>query len=83
MEAMDDEDDKDVEREERAIYAIITVAILPVVIGIFIERGVIDAGGTLSLILVALGVIGLLAGLRVFARVRLPRARVHRDTNRS
>jgi hypothetical protein len=71
-------DDDDIQREERDIYWIITLASLPVVVGFLIERHEIDGGGTLSLILVVLGVIGLLTGLRVFgARRRLPRAIVH------
>ncbi|MBS1124992.1 MAG: hypothetical protein H6Q90_7220 [Deltaproteobacteria bacterium] len=75
---MSETDDREVEQEERAIYWIITLAILPVVIGIFLDGGTIDGGGTLSLILVALGVTGIVAGLRVFTRTRLPRARIHR-----
>ena len=68
----------DIEREERAIYAIITVAISPVLIALLVERGVFDAGATLSVIFGALGIVGLLAGLRAVYARRLPRARVHR-----
>ncbi len=71
-------DDREIEREERAIYGIITLAISPVVIAIFLEGGDIDAGGTLSLILVILGILGFVAGLRAFGSARIPRARVHR-----
>jgi hypothetical protein len=72
---MRDNEGIDIEREERAIYAIVIAAMLPVVVGLAISGGVIDGGNALSLVLVALGVAGLFAGLRaVFAR-RLPRAR--------
>lgn len=70
--------DRELAREERAIYAIITAALAPVVVGILIEGQAIEGGGALSLLLVVLGVAGLLAGLRAFGRSRLPRARVHR-----
>ncbi len=71
-------EDREIEREERAIYWIITIAISPVVIGLLLKRTVIDAGGTLSLILVSLGIVGLLAGLRAFTASRVPRARIRR-----
>jgi hypothetical protein len=77
---MSEEDDRDIESEERAIYWIITVALSPVLIGMVAEGGQFDGGATLSLILVASCVTGLLAGLRAFTRGRLPRARVHRRT---
>jgi hypothetical protein len=67
--------DTEIEREERAIYLIMLAAMAPVVIGLAIDRRTIDGGAALSLILVALGVIGLLAGLRTILRRRLPRAR--------
>ncbi len=66
-------------REERDIYAIIVAASLPVVIGLLIEGGSMDGGATLSLLLVAVGVVGLLAGLRALVARRIPRAIVHRD----
>jgi hypothetical protein len=71
-------EDQEIDREERAIYAIITFAILPVVIGMLLEGRVFDAGGTLSLALVVLGVIGLVVGFRLVGARRIPRARVHR-----
>jgi hypothetical protein len=72
-------EDDDIQREERDIYWIITLASLPVVVGFLIERHEIDGGGTLSLVLVVLGAIGLLTGLRAVAtRRRLPRAIVRR-----
>jgi len=70
----------EIAREERDIYAIIVAATLPVVIGLLIEGGSMDGGATLSLLLVAVGVIGLLAGLRAFVARRLPRAIVHRNS---
>jgi len=69
-----DDEQLEVESEERAIYAIIVAAMLPVVIGLSLAGGVISGGNALSLLLVALGVVGLFAGLRaVFVR-KLPRA---------
>ncbi len=72
-------EDDDVASEERGIYAIITMACAPVVIGLWIEGGTFDAGSTLSLVLMVAGVIGLLAGLRALMTHRIPRATVHRD----
>jgi len=66
--------DRDIQREERAIYLIILASIAPVVIALVIDRGAVDSGGTLSLILGSFGVVGLLAGLRA-VQSRLPRAR--------
>jgi len=66
--------DRDIQREERAIYLIILAAIAPVIIALAIHRDAIDSGGTLSLIVAGLGVIGLIAGLRAF-RSKIPRAR--------
>jgi hypothetical protein len=75
----EDDDEREIRREERAIYWIITAALSPVLVGIALDGRDLDGGGTLSLIFVVLGVIGLLAGLRVFASSsRIPRARVHR-----
>ncbi len=70
--------DLEIEREQRAIYIIIMVALSPVV-GAALDRSgaEIDSGTTLSLLLVVLGVIGLAAGVRA-KRFRLPRAQVHR-----
>lgn len=68
------DEDLEIEREERAIYAIIVAAMLPVVIGLSLAGGVINGGNALSLLLVALGVVGLFAGLRAISVRRLPRA---------
>ena len=68
----------EIEREERAIYIIITAALLPVVASALIQDSVdLDGGTTLSFLIVALGVAGLVTGVRAM-RSRLPRARVHR-----
>jgi hypothetical protein len=70
--------DLEIKREERAIYIIIMAALSPVVIAVLYRGGaVIDGGTTLSLLIVALGVVGLVAGVRAM-RSRLPQARVHR-----
>ena len=77
-----DEDDEIV-REERQIYAIVMAASGPVVLGLLLEGGSMDGGTTLSLVLVVLSVIGLIAGLaagaRALSRPKLPRATVHRS----
>ena len=74
----DADTDTEIEREERAIYMIITVALSPVVASALIQDGVeLDGGTTLSFLIVALGLAGLVAGVRAM-RSRLPRARVHR-----
>lgn len=74
-------DDLDIAREERQIYAIVVGASLPVVLGLMIEGGSMDGGTTLSLVLVVLGVAGLVTGLvaaaRALVRPRLPRATIH------
>lgn len=70
----DDDDDGEIEREERAIYAIVVAAMLPVIIGLGVEGNAIDGGGAVSLILVSLGVVGLVASIRAVLRPRLPRA---------
>jgi hypothetical protein len=77
----EEDEDHDIEREERAIYAIVIAAMLPVMIGLAFEGGAIDGGSALSLFLVALAVIGLGAGIRAFFARRLPRA-VARFTRR-
>jgi hypothetical protein len=72
------EEDLDIQREERAIYAIMIAACAPVVIALVIEGGVLDGGATLSLAVVVLGFVGLIAGIVAAARARrnarLPRA---------
>ena len=74
--------DPELEREERAIYIIIMVALAPVVVAALYHGGAaFDGGTTLSLLIVALGVIGLGAGVRAM-RSRLPPARVHRRRRR-
>jgi hypothetical protein len=70
----------EVEREERAIYVIIMVVFIPVVVALWLDGQVVDAGGTLSLMLIAAGALGLVATRRALRRgSRLPRARVHRE----
>jgi hypothetical protein len=71
--------DEDIEHEERAIYAIVLLAGAPIVIALLAQRRSIDGGNALVLILVALGALGLAAGMRQLRRPRLPRARVVRD----
>lgn len=74
---MSEQPDSELETEERAIYAIIAIAACPVVIGFLIGGGVIDGGGTVSMLLVAIGVVGFVASFGVIRRARLARARVH------
>ena len=66
----------DVEREERAIYLIVIIALAPVVIVALARRVNFDSGTTLCLLGAVLGAIGLLASLaRAVRRPRLPNAR--------
>jgi hypothetical protein len=70
-----DNDEIEIEREERAIYAIVIAAMLPVVVGLTLEGATIDGGGAISLLLVSLGVVGLVASVRALLGSRVPRAR--------
>lgn len=74
--------DEDIEREERAIYAIAIIALAPVVIVAVLRRAVFDGGTNLCLILVVLGAAGLLATYMRTTPPRLPRARVHTTRSR-
>jgi hypothetical protein len=66
-----DDDDIEIEHEERAIYIITALAGLPVVIAVLLDRGILDAGSTISLACVVLAVLGLTLQRR---GPRLPRA---------
>lgn len=70
----DDDHDEMIEREERAIYVIMALAGLPVVIGVLVHGGVLDAGATISLACVVLALVGLSYRLR--RHPRLPTATV-------
>lgn len=75
---MSTERDPEIEREERDVYIIIMVALSPVVVAALYHGGAaVDSGTTLSILIVALGAIGLATGVRAM-RSKLPRARVHR-----
>lgn len=83
---MDKERDIEVEREERAIYLIVLAACAPILIALGIENRAIEGGNALMLILVALGLVGLLAGAIAMRRARVPHARAissssHADDN--
>ena len=72
--------DDEIEREERAIYAIAILALLPVVIVTLVQRMDWDFGTTVSLGIVLLGVLGLVMSfVRWRRRPRLPRARLARQ----
>ena len=77
---------EDIEREERAIYVIITIACLPVVVAVLLEGGAFDGGASLSLMMAIDALVGLaglgLHGLRGRRR-RLPHARIHQPSSRS
>ena len=77
---MDEDEDQECEREERAIYAIIAAAASPVVIGVLIEGSGLDAGSTLTFGLAACALVGLGSCIRALSKSRLPRAKVHRRT---
>jgi hypothetical protein len=74
---MSEQHDTEIEQEERAIYAIIALAACPVVIGLMIEGGVIDGGGTLSILLVVVGIVGILTTFGLLRRSKIARARIH------
>lgn len=70
-------------REERAIYIIILVALAPVVVSLVYHGAhTIDGGTTLSLLIVACGIVGLAACVRKM-RSRFPIARIHNARRRS
>jgi hypothetical protein len=71
------DDDDDIRREERAIYAIVAAVACPVVIGVAIEGTALDGGAALCLVLASLAIAGIVAGARAITRSRLPRARIH------
>jgi hypothetical protein len=76
-------DDHVIEREERGIYLIMVLAGLPILGALLIENRAVDGGNALMLGLVAIGAVGLAAGLKaVFAR-RLPHARALRSSDRA
>ncbi|HEY4057405.1 MAG TPA: hypothetical protein VGM39_12395 [Kofleriaceae bacterium] len=52
--------DSDVRREERDIYLIIVGAMVPIVLGTALTRGVFTGGATICLIMLALAILGLL-----------------------
>jgi hypothetical protein len=71
------EDEAD--REERAVYAIIALAVAPVIVAVAIQGGVIDGGTTLCLLVAVIGV----AGAICRRSKPVPLARVHRATPRN
>jgi hypothetical protein len=71
--------DDDADREERTVYAIIALAVAPVIVAVAIQGGVIDGGTTLCLVVAVLGAVGAID--RRSAPV--PHARVHRATPRN
>jgi hypothetical protein len=73
-----EERDEDIASEERAIYAIMLAAGAPIVIALLAEGREIDGGNAIMLILVAVAVLGLVAGIRTWRNSSLPRARVIR-----
>lgn len=74
------DDDRDLAGEERAIYVIMAVAVVPILIGALIHGGAFDGGETLALGVVVAAAVGLLA--RLLTRPSLPRARVHSSRSR-
>ena len=73
-----DDDEVAAEREEKAIYAIIAIAVAPVIVAVAIQGGVIDSGATLCMLVAVIGLLGVLWR----RRSTFPRARVHRATPR-
>lgn len=72
----------DIDREERALYAIAAVVLAPVVIVAVMSRVSFDGAPTLCLLVVVLALVGLAATLRR-RRSRLPRARIHARPGRT
>jgi hypothetical protein len=68
---------KDIEREERAVYAIAIVVLAPVVIVAVMRRVHFDGGTSLCLLFVVLAVIGLITTTARSRPPQLPRARIH------
>ncbi len=63
--------DRDVAREERAIYLVIAVVTIPVVVAAIISNAVIDTGATLCLGLAAFSLINVFGrGPRVLPRAQ-------------
>lgn len=77
-----DTDDKSIEREERGIYLVMLLAGLPIIGALLIEQRSIDGGNTLMLVMVALSVVGLAAGLKAVLARRIPHARALRSSDR-
>jgi hypothetical protein len=73
-----DDDDVAAEREESAVYAIIAIAVAPVIVAVAIQGGVIDSGATLCMLVAVIGILGLIWR----RRSSFPRARIHRATPR-
>jgi hypothetical protein len=67
--------DEDIEREERAIYSIVIVALAPVVIVAALRRVNFDGGTSLCLLFVIPALVGLAATVVRARRPRIPRAR--------
>jgi uncharacterized membrane protein YqjE len=74
--------DEDIEREERAIYAIAIIALAPVVIVAALRRVHFDSGASLCLLFVVLAAAGLVTTIVRGRRQHLPRARIHEVADR-
>ena len=64
--------DREIEREERAIYGVLIGAALPVIVGVIVDGGYVGGGATISIAALVLGIAGLFA--RRTVREKLPRA---------
>lgn len=75
--------DAELDREECAIYVISMIALAPVVVAALIRGGgvAIDSGETIGMLIVALGLIGLVAAVRE-PRAPVPRARARSTCRR-
>lgn len=73
----------DIRTEERQIYLVVLGAMVPVVIGTLLTRGVFDAGATVCLGMLVLAIAGLLATALVSRRRRsaLPRVTTRKGGN--
>ncbi len=70
--------EEDIRTEERLVYGVIAIVSAPVLLDVTIARSPFDGGSTLTLLLFAAALIGLVVSLRRPQR-RLPRAHVRPD----
>jgi energy-converting hydrogenase Eha subunit H len=73
-----DDDDSEIAREERAIYLVLAIVGTPIAMAALATGDAFDTGPTLSLVCIALAVVGLLHLAR--RPMRIPRAELRAAT---